>query len=111
MRRVFVCLVTILMLAGTLLSPLKGVSFACAPEGGQLSVQLVAVDLPQLTPADLSDHGFVLVPSAVPCLVAIPATAVQYESGSSGKAEPVPGPAGLLAGVDVNPSHGPPIIT
>jgi hypothetical protein len=105
MKAFFIRFFIMVMLAGALLSPLKGVSFAGAP----LPPAVAAADAAAMVAHLPAEDGFVPVPSAVPCLVAIAALAVQYENGSSGGAEPVPVPAGRLTGVDVNPSHGPPI--
>lgn len=105
MKAFFIRFLVVVMLAGSLLSPLKGVSFADPsprPAGVAADKAAVAAHLP-------AEDGFVLVPSAVPCLVAITAAAFLYENGSSGSAEPIPAAAGRLTGVEVNPSHGPPI--
>jgi hypothetical protein len=111
MKAVFTRFLMIVMLAGVMLTPLKGVSFACTPQDGQLPLQLAAVELPQLTPDPPADHRFVLVPSAVPCLVAIAADAVRYEVSSPGNAVPAPVRACRLTGAIVIPSHGPPILS
>jgi hypothetical protein len=47
MKIVFVRFLVIVMLAGALLTPLKGVSFACSPDDADVSLQLAAVELPQ----------------------------------------------------------------
>jgi hypothetical protein len=105
MKAIFIRFLMVLMFAGVVLSPLKGVSFAGAP----LPPAMADTDLAATAAQVPADNGFVLVPSAVPCLVAIAITAFHYENGSSGRAEAVPVPAGRLTGIDVNPSHGPPI--
>lgn len=105
MKAYFIRFLVVVMFAGALLSPLKGVSFAGAP----LPLAVAAADAAAMAVHVPAEDGFVLVPSAVPCLVAIAATAVECQNASSGGAEPDPAPACLLNGVDVNPSHGPPI--
>jgi hypothetical protein len=111
MKIVFVRFLVIVMLAGALLTPLKGVSFACSPDDAEMSLQLAAVELPQLTPQPPAEHRYLLAPSAVPCLVAITADAVHYEVVKPGGSCVAPQLASRLIGTTVIPSHGPPIVS
>ena len=111
MKAVFTRFLMIVMLAAAMLTPLKGVSFACTPQDGQSPLQLAAVELPQFTPEPPAEHRFVLVPSAVPCLVAIAATSVQHEDRTAFSVSPAPAQEDRLAGTVVSPSHGPPILS
>jgi len=111
MKAFFIRFLVMMMLSGALLSPLKGVSFACSPEDRHPSMQLAAVELPRLTPEPPAEHRFVLVPSAVPCLVAIAATSVQHEDRTANGVSPAPAQEDRLAGTVVSPSHGPPILS